>query len=291
MKVPDPPRSGLPKPILAYLKVLADAAQTIQGVKGRNISFTEHRGKGTAYHASRKGDAGDFPPPPPTLGACCYDDGTCDDLTEADCTDAEGNWQGLDTTCDDDPNPCVGACCIGGDCFDGMTKADCETAGGTFQDFQSTCDDPDIDCSPPLPPCNGCGFAAFDGSGRMFRTSTDDQHQFQEQSCLGAATCQNGIDGHFIHRYSYDEMCNLTTEVIPPDGQLPYHPCDGSTFLDGLGIDCSPVIISPTVKYCYQDFSGSCCDPSCTPPSPARYAEHTITLSDECNPEGFSPPP
>jgi len=47
-------------------------------------------------------------------GACCYDDGTCDDLFEFDCISSGGTWQGPGTDCD--PNPCPqsgGACCCG----------------------------------------------------------------------------------------------------------------------------------------------------------------------------------
>ncbi len=36
------------------------------------------------------------------LGACCADDGTCTETTEADC---DGTWLGLGTDCD--PNPCA----------------------------------------------------------------------------------------------------------------------------------------------------------------------------------------
>jgi hypothetical protein len=112
----------------------------------------EHPGKGTVINiddtsARRPGGGG-----VPILGACCYNDGTCDDLTEGDCTDAGGNWQGPDTTCGDDPNPCVGACCEGEDgttCVENSTPDSCAADGGTFQDFGSTCDpNPCVPCAP-----------------------------------------------------------------------------------------------------------------------------------------------
>ncbi len=112
--------------------------------------------------------------PNPCVGACCYDDGTCDDLTEADCNDAEGNWQGPGTTCADDPNPCVGACCEGEGgttCVEDSTPDSCASDGGTFQGFQTTCDP--NPCLPENPCCgSGGGFMAFDGSCRRFLTKT-----------------------------------------------------------------------------------------------------------------------
>ena len=43
------------------------------------------------------------------IGACCVSDGTCQDMTEADCVAAPGLWQGLGITCaeDWDGNPVV----------------------------------------------------------------------------------------------------------------------------------------------------------------------------------------
>ncbi len=139
------------------------------------------------------------------IGACCYDDGTCDDISEFDCTSALGTYQGdgtdcasvsctgvccepgcvddttpdgcaLDggtfqgfgTTCADDPPPCpepTGACCVGSDCSI-ETEDDCTGMGGTYQGDDTTCDP-----NPCLPTCD-CGFDAFDGSGRKFLTKT-----------------------------------------------------------------------------------------------------------------------
>jgi len=52
------------------------------------------------------------PCPPPT-GACCFPNGHCTVLTEADCQAQSGTWQGMGTVCS--PNPCqqpTGACCL-----------------------------------------------------------------------------------------------------------------------------------------------------------------------------------
>lgn len=71
------------------------------------------------------------------IGACCYNDGTCDELTEFECRTSGGYFQGPGTTCD--PNPCVGACCEPG-CVEGETPDSCAGSGGTFQGFGTTCD-------------------------------------------------------------------------------------------------------------------------------------------------------
>ncbi len=108
-----------------------------QKVAGENVTVAEHQGAATIININRvRGLEGG-------VGACCYDDGTCDDLNEADCNDAGGNWQGTGTTCADDPNPCLGACCEGEGgttCVEDSTPDSCAADGGTFQDFGSTCD-------------------------------------------------------------------------------------------------------------------------------------------------------
>lgn len=60
-----------------------------------------------------------------------------------------------------------GACCIEGVCSI-ATKTDCLSSGGVYQGNGTTCT-PDP-CA--MPCCVGCGFSAFDGSGRLFLTQT-----------------------------------------------------------------------------------------------------------------------
>lgn len=85
-----------------------------------------------------------IPPPPPSTGACCYIDGTCDELSSADCAAAGGTWQGVDTTC-------AGLECF--NCFSGSIhvccdiSADCAGTGICPCDFsqswaESCCFDP-----------------------------------------------------------------------------------------------------------------------------------------------------
>ncbi len=130
------------------------------------------------------------PEPPGATGACCYPDGTCEVVAEADCA---GQYLGDDTVCDPnpcdqpgaccflsdghceyvlevncqgdyfiadefcDPNPCdqpTEACCFeDGSCAD-MGADDCTAAGGTPQGAGTDC--ANTDC--PLPPTEACCF-------------------------------------------------------------------------------------------------------------------------------------
>ena len=89
---------------------------------------------------------------PQPKGACCFDDGSCKDLTEEQC-DAEGGvFQGDFTTCSttDCPQP-PGACCFDdGSCVE-LTEEDCNAQGGVFQGDFTTC--ADADCPQPEGAC------------------------------------------------------------------------------------------------------------------------------------------
>jgi hypothetical protein len=82
---------------------------------------------------------------PPTdgtvTGACCAADGTCTEVTEADCTTAGGTYQGDGTSCT--PNPCAvaatGACCAADETCSEVTEAACTAAGGTYQGDGTSC--------------------------------------------------------------------------------------------------------------------------------------------------------
>jgi hypothetical protein len=71
--------------------------------------------------------------PAQAAGACCTG-GTCQVVTESDCTTLGGVYQGDGTSCA--PNPCAepfGACCFtDGTCTED-TESNCTTAGGLFQ--------------------------------------------------------------------------------------------------------------------------------------------------------------
>ncbi|MEZ4654212.1 MAG: hypothetical protein R3E12_11650 [Candidatus Eisenbacteria bacterium] len=91
------------------------------------------------------GTAGDAPCPvvaEPT-GACCFSDGTCQELTANECATAGGAYQGDGSLCDPNPCPVTGACCVSGgfllDCVL-LTQDECNTAGGIYQGDGTSCD-------------------------------------------------------------------------------------------------------------------------------------------------------
>src|SRR5216683_7856162 len=77
-----------------------------------------------------------------------------------------------------------GACCNNGACSSTANQQACLDAGGVYQGDGTTCDP--NPCT--LPPCNGCGFLAFDGSGRTFLR----QDATSDNECdAGCADCCN----------------------------------------------------------------------------------------------------
>lgn len=85
--------------------------------------------------------------PSEQIGACCYDDGTCEEVSEFDCRTSGGTYQGDGTTCED--VECTGACCEP-TCVEDLTPDQCEEDGGEFQGFGTTCD------PNPCPGCPDC---------------------------------------------------------------------------------------------------------------------------------------
>ncbi len=81
---------------------------------------------------------------PDEVGACCYDDGTCDDLTVSECEAAGGHYQGPGTVCDDTDcshggGGTSGACCVGIDCSI-TSPLGCFEAIGIYQGDGTDCD-------------------------------------------------------------------------------------------------------------------------------------------------------
>jgi hypothetical protein len=76
------------------------------------------------------------------MGACCYPDGSCLYVVEADCQ--TGDWR-IDVLCD--PNPCPppppeeAVCCFSDGSCEVLTEDDCFVAGGTWRpDLGDICD-------------------------------------------------------------------------------------------------------------------------------------------------------
>ena len=80
-----------------------------------------------------------FTPPTGGSGACCSDDGSCLELSPANCSAQGGSYQGNGTDCVPNVCPQPGACCLpDGVCAD-LLDSDCQTQGGTFQGVGTDC--------------------------------------------------------------------------------------------------------------------------------------------------------
>lgn len=91
----------------------------------------------------------------PTTGACCFPDGSCAVLPEADCMQQGGAFQGNDVPCD--PNPCPQppmACCFPDGHCEFVTADACAQTGGVPQGYGSLCDP-----NPCPQPSMACCFA------------------------------------------------------------------------------------------------------------------------------------
>jgi hypothetical protein len=91
------------------------------------------------------------PDQPPQTEACCFEDGSCQDLLPDECTAAGGTPQGPGSACAGTqcpPPPPVGACCRDIVCTI-ATQADCEGQGGVYQGDGTDCDP--NPCEEPTP--------------------------------------------------------------------------------------------------------------------------------------------
>jgi spore coat protein A len=78
--------------------------------------------------------------PPATTGACCFTDGSCLILSQTDCTNQSGTYQGNGTSCT--PNPCpqpTGACCFSDGTCQVLEADDCASQNGVFQGNMTSC--------------------------------------------------------------------------------------------------------------------------------------------------------
>lgn len=82
----------------------------------------------------------------PSLGACCYSDGSCSEEEPADCYALGGTYSGDGTSCAS--VDCTGSCCFPatGGCLN-FSLDFCGTAGGTFQGIGTDC--AQLTCPPP----------------------------------------------------------------------------------------------------------------------------------------------
>lgn len=248
-------------------------------------------------------------------GVCCFCDGTCEELTESECTDAGGTFNSGESTCD--PNPCVptGTCCTDGVCSDGVTQEDCENGGGTYLENCAECQTCTCGCD--------CGYAAFDGSGRRFlRYHRDVSGTWDvEEDCFpdfthsSHATVSATYESHF--EFSEGTCCNEIedqneassdredTNTGPPPEFDCHHPDSVDCFCNTIGplpqglctspfnycllVDCNDFTVdidtTATTKTTTWDLMADCT----VPPGDCechRTGTYTVveTLSEECIP-------
>jgi hypothetical protein len=83
--------------------------------------------------------------------ACCFPDGSCANLTEAECIEKGGTPQGIGTNCATTqcpvPEP-TQACCLPDGSCEGLTLAECKARGGTPQGAGTNCT-PGVQCPVP----------------------------------------------------------------------------------------------------------------------------------------------
>jgi hypothetical protein len=90
--------------------------------------------------------------PPPAIGSCCLVDGTCVEVTQQECFDIGGTYNGDGSACSGVTCPPVaGACCLpDGSCVQ-VSADDCAAAGGNYGGDGSLCKD--ATCPPPTGAC------------------------------------------------------------------------------------------------------------------------------------------
>jgi hypothetical protein len=117
----------------------------------------------------------------PVSGACCLADGSCVQVSEADCLAMVGMYEGDNTLCMDTdcPQP-IGACCLMDETCVEVTEDDCLAMGGMYNGDGSLC--VDTDCESGNPVCFVLDFESDDDGNPMAHGAMVDG----EFDCLGA---------------------------------------------------------------------------------------------------------
>ncbi|MHC5111630.1 MAG: hypothetical protein ACYTHJ_17335 [Planctomycetota bacterium] len=100
------------------------------------------------FAGSYLGDGSNCDNSPCTAGACCMEDGSCEEILEQSCVDAGGTFEGAGVLCSETscPQP-LGACCFGNICVPDQLEANC-TVSGEWLGPLSTCDNEPCDLDP-----------------------------------------------------------------------------------------------------------------------------------------------
>lgn len=177
------------------------------------------------------------------------------------------------------PPTATGACCVGSDCSI-ETEEDCVGMGGDYQGN-------DVPCDPnpcPLPSCNGCGFEAFDGSGRKFLTKRITRLENDPPCCDGGGGVHD-----FGLQLSYDAIitidpsgCSQSTDVITSSCVIQTDCSGGTSGCTAGPLPSPPYVVSSATYKSYERNINCGYAPTC--PDLMCYQFQDETLSDECEP-------
>ncbi|MEZ4648234.1 MAG: hypothetical protein R3E97_05495 [Candidatus Eisenbacteria bacterium] len=174
------------------------------------------------------------PQPQEAIGACCFDDGTCRILTIPGCSDAGGDFFGVNVACT--PNPCPqppeGACCHADGVCRVLTLSDCTSSGGGYLGNDTTCD------PNPCPQPGACCFPS--GNCSILQESDCGVHggTFQGDN----TTCSPNPCPQPTGACCIGETCEvLTAGDCSSSGGSWFgadYPCDPNPCLEGVGACC-----------------------------------------------------
>ena len=220
---------------------------------------------------------------PPVTGACCTTNGTCTETCQALCI---GTFRGVGTSCE--PNICRGACCIPTSGCSERTQTSCTQFQGQFRGLGTTCDSlpPHLQCGIGGACCYGgsaltfcqrvdqrefCPFDAFTvtgyrGDGTTCGSSPCGDIINYHACCLPDGTCVNmastdsctaiGVHGE----YNASKRCEEFANGCPTEAAccLPDGSCDTLTFTGCTAKGGSQP--GPTVCGLDTCPTGACCD-------------------------------
>ncbi len=159
------------------------------------------------------------------IGACCWPDGNCTEITELECTSFGGLvWSGPDSTCDSADCVSPGACCFDDGTCEFVFLDECASSGGFFQGEDVLCSD--VEC-PIAGAGDECDFPFTANLGpNAFDTSdaTPSQPAPDDSLCSGTfLDWGNSPDVWF--QFPPDQSNNLT-----------FHTCDPSSYDTSIAI-------------------------------------------------------
>ncbi len=227
--------------------------------------------------------------PNPCPSVCCFEDGSCQLVTQAVCLSTGGMWRPeLGQSCDPNPCPQPTVCCVLGACILVFSPEECAGMGGVYHPEWSTCDP--NPCPEPTPVC------CFDDGSCLLLTY---------QECLAAGGESYPLESCDPNPCPQPAVCcayNTCYVVYSPDecSQLPggvYHPewtsCDPNPCPQEAYVCCfddgaCQVLLEDACDQAHGTWRpglGQSCDPNpCPQPKVCCiYNECTLTISQsEC---------